>query len=223
MFWLQNVIFGKVTTSRCLTTKNCRTFGENKLNFSNFFFLKGFTVVFHTKYFFWKFLFFKNKPPQKGGIKMTKKYHKILGNVLVLSVIFCKLTTSWYLDIFSSYGQKVTFIREFHCPGFFKKKRCFSRPKLEHWYFFLLMGPPPYLEGINYLNRPLKKKIICVFLNQFQKYGNFCENSHFSKIIAKNGEVRRGRNFCPMEKIHQKNISSDIYLDAPKVLFSYCF
>ena len=64
-----------------------------------------------------------------------------------------------------------------------------------------------------YFSRMTIIKIIFVFFNQYQICGNFCKNSHFFKIIVKNGEsvTHKGK--------HLPKISSDTTLMPQSIVF----
>ena len=215
IFGVQNIIFCKLMTSGYLTEKNCRIICKNKLNFRNFFiflFLVGIYRCFWHNFFFFLIVFFsKMTPPpkKKRGYEKDSKVPKFFGAFFGSKTSF--FVSLWHLDtsqkkvadIFFSYGQKITFIREFHYPGSPpQKKWWFSRPKFGRKYFFPYWWEPRHTYRV-LTNRIglLKKKSFFVFFKSMVKICCFCENSHFFKNNGQKWGVRRDRNFCSMAKI----------------------
>ena len=175
--WVQNIIFCKLMTSGYLTEKNCRIICKNKLNFRNFFiflFLVGIYRCFWHNFFFFLIFFFSKMTPPKGGMKRTQKYQNFLGP----KHHFLRAYDIWISHkkklpiFFLSYGQKITFIREFQYPAPppQKKKWWFSRPKFGRKYFFPYWWEPRHTYRV-LTNRIglLKKKSFFVFFKSMVK------------------------------------------------------
>ena len=124
--------------------------------FSFFNFWQGFTVVFDANVFFLIFFFFKNGPPQKGVWKGPKSTKIFWGIFWVQNIIFCKLMTSRYLTKkscrnFLLLRSKNHIYKGISLPWLFhlKKMVIFTTKIWTEIFFPLLMGAPPYLQGIN--------------------------------------------------------------------------